>query len=389
MNKLLKTLRDEVIKLGVRFDSHLDWHNEDKTEVRVATLENQVDVLENDSLIQYNTDKPGYDCKFGDAKLCACGHQYHRHFDSYENMDPVGCKYCGCETFIEQSKKPKGKCYTKCKHSEDIVECCLWCFEYRGQPNTNPPGPESSDELTTPFTSDGNKKSKVINPLNDEQREELKKMAQWHKDSEPDTPESMKEYIGHLCMFGDVKANDYLILKLKEIKKDEFGLIVYIDENGCYNSDCTPHPQTLELFDVKAKLRSSEYCVTQWVDVYEDMLKKREAAEAEVKSRGETISKYTVSSIELAMAKEDAEDEIEKWKKWFRAESPEEAKEVLEYYIKENRDKDIKLSDVHELALLLQDNVSDIAAVRRFSGNPQSRITIRDWMQDMIDIIEA
>lgn len=31
-----------------------------------------------------------------------CKHPYHRHFDSYEDMAPVGCKYCPCETFVEK-----------------------------------------------------------------------------------------------------------------------------------------------------------------------------------------------------------------------------------------------------------------------------------------------
>ena len=33
---------------------------------------------------------------------CECGHPYERHFDSYESMSAVGCKYCGCCDF-----KPK------------------------------------------------------------------------------------------------------------------------------------------------------------------------------------------------------------------------------------------------------------------------------------------
>ncbi len=32
-------------------------------------------------------------------EVCACGHPYHRHFDSYEDMRPVGCKYCDCREF--------------------------------------------------------------------------------------------------------------------------------------------------------------------------------------------------------------------------------------------------------------------------------------------------
>lgn len=33
--------------------------------------------------------------------LCKCEHPYYRHFDSWENMWPVGCKYCECSTFEE------------------------------------------------------------------------------------------------------------------------------------------------------------------------------------------------------------------------------------------------------------------------------------------------
>lgn len=42
-----------------------------------------------------------YNSKFGDDKVCECGHKYYRHFDTYENMYPVGCKYCACDTFKE------------------------------------------------------------------------------------------------------------------------------------------------------------------------------------------------------------------------------------------------------------------------------------------------
>jgi hypothetical protein len=35
-----------------------------------------------------------YDPNFGDDVECECGHPYYRHFDSYEGMSPVGCKYC-------------------------------------------------------------------------------------------------------------------------------------------------------------------------------------------------------------------------------------------------------------------------------------------------------
>lgn len=43
-----------------------------------------------------------YNPNYGDDRICKCGHPYHRHFDSYDNMSPVGCKYCKCFTFKEK-----------------------------------------------------------------------------------------------------------------------------------------------------------------------------------------------------------------------------------------------------------------------------------------------
>lgn len=42
-----------------------------------------------------------YDKNYGDKKLCKCGHTYYRHFDTYEQMKAVGCKYCYCNEFEE------------------------------------------------------------------------------------------------------------------------------------------------------------------------------------------------------------------------------------------------------------------------------------------------
>lgn len=41
-----------------------------------------------------------YNPDYGDNKLCKCGHTYYRHFDSWEGMAPIGCKYCQCEEFV-------------------------------------------------------------------------------------------------------------------------------------------------------------------------------------------------------------------------------------------------------------------------------------------------
>lgn len=43
--------------------------------------------------------KAKYDPDFGDDKICGCSHPYYRHFDTYDDMYPCGCKYCGCYTF--------------------------------------------------------------------------------------------------------------------------------------------------------------------------------------------------------------------------------------------------------------------------------------------------
>lgn len=42
-----------------------------------------------------------YNPNYGDDRVCECGHNYYRHFDSYENMGGVGCKYCRCCEFKE------------------------------------------------------------------------------------------------------------------------------------------------------------------------------------------------------------------------------------------------------------------------------------------------
>ncbi len=45
-----------------------------------------------------------YNPKYGDNKECECGHPYYRHFDTYEDMYAIGCKYCSCDHFKEKIK---------------------------------------------------------------------------------------------------------------------------------------------------------------------------------------------------------------------------------------------------------------------------------------------
>ena len=42
-----------------------------------------------------------YNPNYGDDRLCECGHTYYRHFDSWAEMENVGCKYCQCYDFQE------------------------------------------------------------------------------------------------------------------------------------------------------------------------------------------------------------------------------------------------------------------------------------------------
>ena len=46
--------------------------------------------------------KNKYNPNYGDDRICECGHSYYRHFDSYEYMEAVGCKYCDCYEFKER-----------------------------------------------------------------------------------------------------------------------------------------------------------------------------------------------------------------------------------------------------------------------------------------------
>ena len=42
-----------------------------------------------------------YNPNYGNDRLCNCGHEYYRHFDTYDEMAPIGCKYCDCYEFVE------------------------------------------------------------------------------------------------------------------------------------------------------------------------------------------------------------------------------------------------------------------------------------------------
>lgn len=63
-----------------------------------------------------------YNPKYGDSRLCQCGHIYYRHFDSYDEMAPCGCKYCSCDTFVQRVKEYKEPKKKWIVYVYDIVE---------------------------------------------------------------------------------------------------------------------------------------------------------------------------------------------------------------------------------------------------------------------------
>lgn len=71
-------------------------------------IENVQDLENTPYLIEVNVEVTRkYNPNYGDNKMCKCGHQYYRHFDSWEDMLAVGCKYCDCWEFVEDNNCKK------------------------------------------------------------------------------------------------------------------------------------------------------------------------------------------------------------------------------------------------------------------------------------------
>lgn len=101
---LEETKQDLIKKLSI---------NEYDSIIKGYLLEDFIDILEEVNLTNIKKDevveeKPyvglysAYNPKYGDDRICKCGHPYYRHFDSYDNNYPCGCKYCDCNEFVEK-----------------------------------------------------------------------------------------------------------------------------------------------------------------------------------------------------------------------------------------------------------------------------------------------
>ena len=60
----------------------------------------------NNPYLEYTAKIKAYNPNYPENKKCICGHSYGRHFDSYEDMAPVGCKYCSCNEFVPAEEAP-------------------------------------------------------------------------------------------------------------------------------------------------------------------------------------------------------------------------------------------------------------------------------------------
>jgi len=72
--------------------------NEHSVHLKNQLYELLLEVSRHDSFF-IDDECPVYDESFGNDKLCKCGHTYYRHFDTYEDMSPIGCKYCNCDKY--------------------------------------------------------------------------------------------------------------------------------------------------------------------------------------------------------------------------------------------------------------------------------------------------
>jgi len=106
------------------------WRNGDETLGRIRGKDHFLNEIKS-NLEKIETDNPNlnnnpyiitektviekkYNKDFGDERVCECGHPYYRHFDTYDNMYACGCKYCGCQNFIESNYSIyKSKIYHK------------------------------------------------------------------------------------------------------------------------------------------------------------------------------------------------------------------------------------------------------------------------------------
>jgi hypothetical protein len=112
-------INESAIDIDEEYNKNLNSHNLDDDGCVYIPTKIDPNAPYKKGINVYPTLKYNHD--FGDDKICKCGHPYHRHFDSYEQMRAVGCKYCQCYTFEEIDPKVLEESETKKKiHIEKL-----------------------------------------------------------------------------------------------------------------------------------------------------------------------------------------------------------------------------------------------------------------------------
>lgn len=114
-DKITDLFKNGNIDLSEKIDT-LKLEKKEKKEKGLKELE-----LKLNTLLEYyssNIEQPYIDGKYnpnyGDNRICNCGHVYERHFDSYEDNEAVGCKYCNCFEFKEMKNISEFKGVLRC-----------------------------------------------------------------------------------------------------------------------------------------------------------------------------------------------------------------------------------------------------------------------------------
>lgn len=124
-----------------------EWGSVD-ADVREEILETWTSIVEQTTDGYADNDRPKWDENHDENETCKCGHPYYRHFDTYEDMYPIGCKYCNCYEF---ESDPEGGL----KYANEI--CCVCHGKLAPVPEENwcakcgkvmePWSPEVSDRM--------------------------------------------------------------------------------------------------------------------------------------------------------------------------------------------------------------------------------------------------
>jgi hypothetical protein len=94
-----RELQDKIATLESKLETVVDqiFTAKDLGELKELTKRNFPDEWKEYDFCTEKQPSDKYDPEYGDNRLCECGHPYHRHFDSGEDVAAVGCKYCGCK----------------------------------------------------------------------------------------------------------------------------------------------------------------------------------------------------------------------------------------------------------------------------------------------------